>query len=58
MYDADWYEIKELQGKLEQNGISKEQLNLDQYAGLTYRELSGIVESAIASKKKELTENG
>lgn len=53
MYDADWYEIEELQRKLEQNGISKEQLDLSNYAGLTRSELEGIVNSAIARKKKK-----
>ena len=53
MYDAEWYEIEELQKKLAQNGISKEQLDLDNYAGLTRRELEGIVNSAIARKKKK-----
>lgn len=53
MYDAEWYEIEELQKKLAKHGISKEQLDLDNYAGLTRRELEGIVNSAIAHKKKK-----
>ena len=53
MYDADYYEIQELQQKLKQNGISKEQLDLSNYAGLTRRELEGIVNAAIARKKKK-----
>lgn len=53
MYDADWYEIEELQRKLVRSGISKEQLDLSNYAGLTRRELEGIVNAAIARKKKK-----
>lgn len=53
MYDAEWYEIKKLQQKLAQLGISKKQLNLDNYAGLTRSELDSIVNSAIARKKKK-----
>lgn len=53
MYDADWYEIEELQRKLVRSGISKEQLDLSNYAGLTRRELEGIVNAAISRKKKK-----
>ena len=53
MYDAEWYEIKKLQQKLAQLGISNKQLDLDNYAGLTRSELDGIVNSAIARKKKK-----
>ena len=51
-YDAGYYEIQELQAELSSEGITKEELNLDDYAGLTYRELKGIVQAAVASKKK------
>ena len=47
MYDATYEQIQALQTKLELYGISKEQLNLDNYAGLTKRELNGIVNAAI-----------
>lgn len=52
-YDAGYYEINQLQDELAKNGISKNQLNLDNYAGLTYQELKGIVKAAIANKKKQ-----
>lgn len=51
-YDAGYYEIQELQAELRSEGITKEELNLDDYAGLTYRELKGIVQAAVARKKK------
>lgn len=51
-YDAGYYEIQELQAELSSEGITKEELNLDDYAGLTYRELKGIVQTAVARKKK------
>lgn len=53
MYDAEWYEIKKLQQKLAQLGISKQHLDLDDYAGLTRSELDSIVNSAIVRKKKK-----
>lgn len=53
MYDAEWYEIKKLQKKLAQLGISKKHLDLGDYAGLTRSELDSIVNSAIARKKKK-----
>lgn len=55
MYDAEYYEIQELQKKLAKNGISKEQLDLDNYAGLTRRELDSIVNIAIANKNKKVS---
>lgn len=53
MYDAGDYEIEMLQGELARNGISQDQLDLCNYAGLTYTELKGIVNAAIANKKKK-----
>lgn len=53
IYDAGDYEINLLQGKLAKNGISKDQLDLSNYAGLTYPELKGIVKAAIANKKRK-----
>lgn len=53
MYDAGDYEINMLQNELAKNGISQDQLDLCNYAGLTYTELKGIVNAAIANKKKK-----
>lgn len=59
MYDASDYEIDMLQNELAKNGISKDQLDLNNYVGLTYPELKGIVNAAIANKKrKESNVNG
>lgn len=52
IYDASDYEIDMLQNELAKNGISQDQLDLCNYAGLTYCELKGIVNAAIANKKK------
>lgn len=46
-YDATDRQIERLQLTLAQNGISKARLDLSDYAGLTYSELKGIVDSAI-----------
>ena len=53
MYDAGDYEIDMLQNELAKNGISQDQLDLGNYAGLTYTELKSIVNAAIANKKKK-----
>ena len=53
MYDASDYEIDMLQNELDKNGISQDQLDLGNYAGLTYTELKSIVNAAIANKKKK-----
>ena len=59
IYDAGDYEINMLQRMLAANGISKDQLDLCNYAGLTYIELSGIVHETIANKKRrEALANG
>lgn len=59
MYDAGDYEINMLQNELAKNGISQDQLDLCNYAGLTYPELKGIVNVAIANKKRrEALANG
>ena len=52
MYEAGDYEINMLQNELAKNGISKDQLDLCNYVGLTCTELKGIVNAAIANKKK------
>lgn len=53
IYDAGDYEIDMLQNELAKNGISQDQLDLCNYAGLTYTELKSIVNAAIANKKKK-----
>lgn len=53
IYDAGDYEIDMLQNELAKNGISQDQLDLCNYAGLTYPELKSIVNTAIANKKKK-----
>lgn len=59
IYDAGDYEINMLQKELAKSGISKDQLDLCNYAGLTYPELKGIVNAAITNKKmKEALANG
>ncbi len=58
IYDAGDYEIRLLQGELAKNGISQDQLDLGNYAGLTYCELKGVVNAAIANKKREALTNG
>lgn len=58
MYDASGYEIELLQQRLEENGISKTQLNLDNLAGLTFGELNAIVKNAIAKEKAKKGEQG
>lgn len=52
IYDAGDYEIRLLQGELAKNGISQDELDLCNYAGLTYPEMRGIVDLAITNKKK------
>lgn len=53
IYDASDYEINLLQYELAKNGISQDQLDLCNYAGLTYPELKGIVNAAIVNKKRK-----
>ena len=53
MYDASYEQIKYLQNLLAENGISQDELNLDNYAGLTYRELKSICDVAIKRKEKK-----
>lgn len=55
MYDASYEQIKYLQNLLADKGISKDEINLDNYAGLTYREIKSICDVAI--KRKEKKEN-
>ena len=49
-YDGD---MKYYQDQLAKKGITKEMLNMDNYVGLTARELQSIVDSAYLKKKEE-----
>lgn len=52
MYELDYQgDMKFYQDQLAKKGITKEMLNMDNYAGLTARELQGIVDSAQLKKK-------
>lgn len=53
MYDATYAEICALQYALARHGISKDELNLEKYAGLTFNELRSICESAIKRKERK-----
>lgn len=56
MYEPDYFgDMKHYQDQLARKGITKEMLDMDRYAGLTARELQGIVDS-VYLKKKEGTE--
>jgi len=54
--DADGAEIYALQQKLQKHGISRDQLDLGNYAGLTYTELNSIVKAAIKQKESQKKE--
>lgn len=49
-YDGD---MKYYQDQLARKGITKEMLNMDNYVGLTARELQSIVDSVQLVKKEE-----
>lgn len=49
-YDGD---MSYYQNQLAQKGITKEMLNMDDYAGLTARELQSIVDSMRLVRKEE-----
>ena len=51
-YDGD---MKFYQDQLSKKGITKEMLDMDNYAGLTARQLQSIVDSARIVKKEEAT---
>lgn len=53
MYDAEYEDIQRFQKKLAKHGITKKDLDLDMYAGLTCAEFDSIVKAAIAKKRKE-----
>ena len=52
MYEYDYSgDMKFFQDQLAEKGITKEMLNMDNFAGLTARELQNIVDSARLKKK-------
>lgn len=54
MYEPDYDgDMKYYQDQLVAKGITKEMFNMDNYAGLTARELQGIVDSVQLVKKEE-----
>lgn len=54
MYEYDYSgDMKFFQDQLAEKGITKEMLNMDNFAGLTARELQNIVDSARLIKKSE-----
>ncbi len=54
MYDLDYDgDMEYYQKQLAEKGITKEMLNMDNYAGLTARELQGIVDHARLVKKRK-----
>ncbi len=54
MYEPDYEEdMKYYQDQLAAKGITKEMLNMDNYVGLTARELQGIVDSVQLVKKEK-----
>ena len=50
MYDYDG-DMGYFQRQLEKAGISKEEVDMNNYAGLTARELQSIVDGAIKTKR-------
>lgn len=56
MYEPDYSgDMSYYQDQLARKGISKEMLDMDNFAGLTARELQSIVDSARLVKKEEKT---
>ena len=54
MYEYDYSgDMEFYQKQLAAKGITKEMLNMDNYAGLTARELQGIVDSVRLKKKAD-----
>lgn len=53
MYEPDYDgDMKYYQDQLAKKGITKDMLNMDNYAGLTARELQSIVDSVQLVKKE------
>jgi hypothetical protein len=54
MYEPDYQgDMKYYQDQLLKKGITKEMLDMDNYVGLTARELQSIVDSAYIKRKEE-----
>ena len=54
MYEPDYTgDMKYYQNQLAVKGITKEMFNMDNYVGLTARELQSIVDSVQLMKKEE-----
>lgn len=54
MYEPDYTgDMKYYQDQLAKKGITKEMLDMDNYVGLTARELQSIVDSAYLKKKED-----
>ena len=54
MYEPDYEgDMKYYQDQLSAKGITKDMFNMDNYAGLTARELQSIVDSVQLVKKEE-----
>lgn len=57
MYEYDYSgDMEYYQRQLAAKGITKEMLNMDNYVGLTARELQSIVDSAYLKKKATTAE--
>lgn len=55
MYESDYEgDMSYYQDQLAKKGISKEMLDMDNYVGLTARELQSIIDSARLVKKGEI----
>lgn len=54
MYDYSG-DMSYFQNQLTAKGITKEMFDMDNYAGLTFKELQGIVDSLQSKKREEAT---
>lgn len=52
-YDASFTEVCKLERELNKAGVAKEQFNLDNLAGCTYREMKSMVDLAIKKYGKK-----
>lgn len=52
-YDANEYEIQKLKDRLDAEGITKDEFDIGNYSGLTYRELCAVVEMAIVRHRRK-----
>lgn len=53
MYEPDYEgDMKYYQNQLTDKGITKDMLDMDNFAGLTVKELQGIVDSAYLKRKE------